>query len=500
MGYPNEKGKAEKGFGKPFGGPQLMPMGDGKPPLRLGELAQANLAKGEKRPQEFGDAERFENKGKGKGSDFMKGGEPQFGSMMDSTPTPQGSPVPIFLAPATAGITPISSRAAGGVPGPPPPPPMGMPPLQSMPPGPPPAPPPGAGGANKQIAMVFVNADRETQTQMLRDPNVARAILQTLAESPSGGLAALGMDPAMMAMVGGGMRPPMPPMGMPPIPGMPPPPGMPSIPGMPPPGGAPGAGAPIWSGSVTLARNMGKRLTTQAALVYGKVPSVEVLLRAVAGAQGVLNISHRVPFDEVGRRSPPNATQETYGILSMIPVHPGEQTQYDEYVAYFRQKVRAGVAKLDDTCSLYMVPPGEDIPALKGLYTLSDAIPKTCLLGVIAGATPQVNNPSEKKDDKKAEGGEGKEAPEAGTSAPPAKKAREEEKEKPEEAKEASGGPESATAKAAEGSGEEKATGSGGGTGSSADETAMSSRELLDLFSNPELIKLLSTSGGKPES
>merc|ERR1719326_2546499 len=99
------------------------------------------------------------------------------------------------------------------------------------------------------------------------------------------------MDPAMLAMLGGGVRPPMPPLGMPPLgfPGMPPPP-------VPP--GAPGSGTALWSGSVTLARNMGKRLSTQAALVYGKVPSVEVLLRAVAENKGVLNISHRVPFDE----------------------------------------------------------------------------------------------------------------------------------------------------------------------------------------------------------
>ena len=58
---------------------------------------------------------------------------------------PLGPARPVFLAAATANIAPVSQ--------------------------------------NKQIAMQFVSSDRDTQTKMLGDPNVARAILQTLAAS-----------------------------------------------------------------------------------------------------------------------------------------------------------------------------------------------------------------------------------------------------------------------------------------------------------------------------
>merc|ERR1719410_1831672 len=68
--------------------------------------------------------------------------------------------IPILLAPATRHIMPISSRSQ------PPPETRDKVPQAAQ-----------APDLNRQIAMQFLGADRDTQTQMLKDPQVARAIL-----------------------------------------------------------------------------------------------------------------------------------------------------------------------------------------------------------------------------------------------------------------------------------------------------------------------------------
>merc|ERR1719272_2894431 len=68
---------------------------------------------------------------------------------------PEGPAVPILLAPATRSIVPASSKASPE-------------------------------DQTKQLAVQFLNADNETQAKMLRDPEVARAILATLGEQGTG--------------------------------------------------------------------------------------------------------------------------------------------------------------------------------------------------------------------------------------------------------------------------------------------------------------------------
>lgn len=266
--------------------------------------------------------------------------------------------VPVFLAPATRGIVPVSSKRKQ------------------------PGATPAAVDQNRQIAMQFLSADRDTQTQMLKDPQVARAILHTLGDST---LRVPGLAPGMPAG-------PAPPPALPGLLGAPGPP----PPGLPPPGAsaappallaaaaagfAPGV-APAWAGRMVLTRSMGKHLNTHATLLYGKVQMVELALRTAAGSGGVLNISHRVPFDDLARRSPG-------AVLVLAPLVPHEQAQYDEYVRYFRAKMRAGVARLDEVDALYIIPPAEETAGL--LKSLEAAgvppLPRNMLLGVVA-ATP----------------------------------------------------------------------------------------------------------------
>merc|ERR1719321_2412436 len=97
-----------------------------------------------------------------------------------------------------------------------------------------------------------------------------------------------------------------------------------------------------------LTRSGGKPLNLQAQLLHGKVQLVELALRTAAGSGGVLNISHRVPFDDLAKRSPG-------AVLAFVPVTPLEQAMYNEYIRYFGSKARAGVANLDANDSLYLV-------------------------------------------------------------------------------------------------------------------------------------------------
>lgn len=133
---------------------------------------------------------------------------------------------------------------------------------------------------------------------------------------------------------------------------------------------------------MVLTRSMGKPLNTQATLLHGKVQLVELALRTAAGNGGVLNISHRVPFDDLARRTPG-------AVLSFVPPTPMEHGAYAEYIKYFGSKVRAGVARLDDVDALYIVPPCPEAAGLLKSLEASGAtgLPTNALLGVIA-ATP----------------------------------------------------------------------------------------------------------------
>jgi len=350
--------------------------------------------------------------------------------------------------------------------------------------------------------MQFVNADKETQTRMLRDPSVARAILQTLAESPQQPGSAV---PQMVSQLGRTLGASSGIAG----------PGAPAAPAAPAAGGAPatpGGPSPVsggsWSGSILLARNMGKRMQLRASLVHGRAQDVEVALRSAAGNSGVFDITHRVPFEEIARRA--NGT-----VLALAPPSPAEQAQFDEYVKYFRTKMRAGVVRLDGVLALYVLPPAEDVPAIRdSVYALGSHIPRSgCLLGLIgpgASAAPQqAGAPA-------AQGKQPAEKP-AATAAAGAATA-------PTASPGATGGRTPAAAArptpaAADGAAATTpsvspattgASGPAGGTATVAvgkadagtnppeDDGAglpVSSKELLDLFSNPDLIKLLSDEG-----
>jgi len=224
-----------------------------------------------------------------------------------------------------------------------------------------------------------------------------------------------------------------------------------------------------WTGKMTLARSNRKQLQTQATLLHGKVELVELALRSAAGSSGMLNVSHRVPFDDVARRTPG-------AVLQFIPLTVNEQLQYGEYVQYFRSKVRAGVAPLDKAEALYLIPPADETAGLLAALATAGVppLPKNCLLGIIADAPgPGVLAASEKPaaltDTAPAaskvagENSKGKAAAEAKVAARPdgddGKAAAEATAEAPEDE---------------EGQGQE-----------------FSREALLDLFSNPELLKSL---------
>lgn len=260
---------------------------------------------------------------------------------------------------------------------------------------------------------------------------------------------------------------------------------------------------------------MGKRMSLRASLVHGRVQDVEVALRSAAGNFSVFDITHRVPFEEVARRA--NGT-----VLAMSPPSPAEQGQFDEYVKYFRTKMRAGVARLDGVLALYVLPPAEDLPALRdSVYALGAHIPRTgCLLGLIAPGTTAATHPTsaaagQGKQPEKAATATAAVAPAAATTPaanPGATSGRAPVAATP-------SGPEAAAAGAAAATGPAPslagtaASGPAGGTAAVAVKTAeaganapaeddapglqVSSKELLDLFSNPELIKLLSDEGDR---
>jgi len=285
---------------------------------------------------------------------------------------------PVSLTAATAHITPVSSK---------------------------PTPP------TNQLAVDFVQATKERQAEMLKDPTVARAILQTLAEGSGGSAAA-----AVAASVVPGVAPAM--------------------------EEAADKGTALWQGILTVARNGSKKLPAKVTLHHGNMQDIEVAVRTAAGNSSLLDIKHRVPFDEVARRVSDGS------VLSLEPRVPMEQKNFDEYIAYFKSKARAGVARLDDGLALYIMPAGESPEVLKTLYELNTHIPgRGSLLGIIGTAGSTVAQVVSTQSEKKAQ---------------PAK---------------AAAAPEKDDAKATEGEGPAE---------------NMSSKELMDLFSNPDLIKLLS--------
>lgn len=372
------------------------------------------------------------------------------GDAFGGAPAP---PIPVFLAPATMNIVPISSRAALAA--------------------------PAAPGPNKQLAMQFISSPREVQTQMLQDPNVAKAILQTLSDSPQhqgGSLAGL-----VGALAPGGVGMP----GAPPPPNVPPPPPAMLAPPPPVPAAMPQGGA--WSGMITLARNKGKRLPMRSVLLHGKVSDVEVALRCAGTTFGALDITHRVPFEEVAKRA------ATGSLLSMMPSTAAEVMQFQEYCTYFRGKNRAGVAKLDGELSLYVLPPCDDVAVLRdSVYALNPSmIPRTnCLLGLISASSDQML---------------GEKMPVA--RAPPAAAAAVPAVPDPAPATAPEVAPPVST-EAADGAAADQADAVAdkdaapddreGGAADGA-EDGVSQKEILDLFSNPELIKLLSDEGA-PDS
>lgn len=355
--------------------------------------------------------------------------------------------VPIFLAPATSSIVPVSSKKS-------------------------------TEEQNKVLAVQFLNADTATQTQMLRDPAVARAILKTLDQSSMPGAVPPG------ALAAG--APPPPPAGAEAPPGntVPPPAAAPMPPAVPapPPGAPPAPPAPPpvqWTGRMSITRSMGKQLNLQATLLHGKVQNVELALRIAAGNGGVLNISHRVPFEDLAKRTPG-------AILAFVPQNPMEQAMYNEYVRYFGAKARAGVASLDANDSMYLVPPVGEAASLLLAFEAAGArapLPRNCLLGVItlkpaaclapAVAAPVLAVPAVPDSGEKPPDSPEKAAPPAPAAAvAPAAEEKPEEKEAEEPA---------AKPAAPADDGEE------GGE--------MSGEALMNLFSNPDLINSLQGMG-----
>lgn len=289
---------------------------------------------------------------------------PQPHGCMLPLPGPPATGKPIFLATATAHIKPKSSK-------------------------------PG-----KQLAMEFVQSSKEKQAEMLKDPNVARAILQTLEGSQGGASVTPALDAAQI----------------------------------------PEAKDALWTGVLTLARNGAKRLPARVTLHRGKVQEIEVAVRSAAQhTPAMLDIKHRVPFDEAARRI------KSGSVLSLDPITPTDQKSFDEYIKYFKTKSRAGVARLDGNLALYLLPAGESPEVLKALYELNTHIPRNgSLLGIIGESGPVA-------------------APGAAAVPKETTKAKAEE-EKPEKEQPKEGDDEAPN---------------------------MSSKELMDLFTNPDLIAAL---------
>eukprot|EP00913_Durusdinium_trenchii_P030937 g28975.t1 len=77
-------------------------------------------------------------------------------------------------------------------------------------------------------------------------------------------------------------------------------------------------------------------------------------MRETFRSQWLPDITHRVPFDEVGKKVHGSS------ILSLYPNSLMEQASFEEYNKYFRSKSRAGVARLDESLALYVMPAGEE--------------------------------------------------------------------------------------------------------------------------------------------
>lgn len=221
---------------------------------------------------------------------------------------------------------------------------------------------------------------------------------------------------------------------------------------------------------MSLTRSMGKQLNLQATLLHGKVSMIELALRTAAGNSGVLNISHRVPFDDLAKRVPG-------AVVAFVPQTLAEQAMYQEYVRYFGAKARAGVANLDAQDSLYLIPPVSEASGLLAALEASGApapLPRNCLLGVItAKPTATGIQPPALAAPVLAAPVSTEPAPPpaaAPAAAPPVPAPDASEKPKPDEEEK-----EAAPAKSAD---DEE-----GGE--------MSSEALMNLFSNPELIKSL---------
>eukprot|EP00929_Paragymnodinium_shiwhaense_P108397 TRINITY_DN74716_c0_g1_i1.p1 TRINITY_DN74716_c0_g1~~TRINITY_DN74716_c0_g1_i1.p1 ORF type:complete len:647 (-),score=175.77 TRINITY_DN74716_c0_g1_i1:138-2078(-) len=389
-------------------------------------------------------------------------GVPPMAGMPGQFGTPPGMmPMPVYVSLAQATSSIVVQRTRQGAP----------PPADGM---------SGDVEENKAIARKFLEADKDTQTAMLRDDRIARAILQTLGTDSGAAMAAPGSAPPGAAPLPAGAAPLPPPAAPPLAPHLPTPPAPPAAPPAapavpPPPAQAPGPPKqPSWIGKMVLTRSMVKPLNTQATLLHGKVQLVELALRIAAGQSGILNVSHRVPFEDLARRTPG-------AVLSFIPLAPQEHMQYGEYVKYFGTKQRAGVVKLDDVDALYIVPPCDAVAPLLRALEASGAppLPTNVLLGVITSApgptAGQAPAPAAKKPEASAEA---KEAKEADAKAAAAAKAQQEAEAKAAAEKE----------KAAAGAdADRKADGDEDGD----DGPAISKDALLDLFSNPELIRSL---------
>lgn len=309
---------------------------------------------------------------------------------------------------------------------------------------------------DKRIAMQWLSATPQQQTQMLRDPHVARAILSLVPQQAAPKLQA---PPA---------RPPVPGALMVPAAGHTP---ITSVNGQP----------PAWAGGIILTRSMGKHLRAHATLVFGKVTAVEVALRAAAGSGGVLNISHRVPFDDLARRTPS-------AVLVLVPQGPQDQSQYDEYSQYFRAKARAGVAKLDDADALYVVPPCADAAAL--LSSLKDhgasALPSNALVAVIAASPGATTGAAAQNAVSAPTAPQADTLPQSATPAPLASTQPAGTVADASRPSESVVGPADAPVVDAD-----RSSGAADASGDGDDNQEMSREALLDLFSNPELIRSL---------
>lgn len=103
-----------------------------------------------------------------------------------------------------------------------------------------------------------------------------------------------------------------------------------------------------------------------------------------------MNISHRVPFDDLAKRMPG-------AILAFVPQSPLDQLMYNEYVRYFGAKARAGVATLDANDSLYLVPPVGEASGLLSALEAAGApapLPRNCILGVITAKPTATGAPA----------------------------------------------------------------------------------------------------------